>query len=221
MESWMAIAVDGPAASGKGTLCKALAQRLGFDYLDTGLLYRAAGHLWRQTDPGLSDPALAVAAAGKIGEFSGDFGRMPLRGEAAAQAASKCAAIAEVRERLLAFQRDFARCPPGGAGAVLDGRDIGTVVAPEALLKVWLSADPEVRARRRCSEDPSLGYEETYRSICERDERERTRASAPMVPAPGALMIDTSQMGQEEVFEAVMARWEELARPAARKAAKP
>ncbi len=178
------IAIDGPAASGKGTIARALAAHFGFHHLDTGLLYRAVGA--RGGDP--------VAAA--RGLTAADLARDDLRSAEAGQAASRVAAIAEVRAQLIVFQRRFARQEPG---AVLDGRDIGTVICPGAEVKLYVTASDRVRAARRAQE---LGADadEMLAQLRERDARDAARAVAPMRPAADAVMLDTSDMTIEAAF---------------------
>ncbi|MEZ5725371.1 MAG: d(CMP) kinase [Paracoccaceae bacterium] len=176
------IAIDGPAASGKGTIARALAQRFRFHHLDTGLLYRAVGA--KGGDP--------VAAA--LGLTVEDLAREDLRSSEAGQAASRVAAIPEVRAALVDYQRRFARQEPG---AVLDGRDIGTVICPEAELKLYVTASDEVRALRRASElgaDPA----ETLAALRERDARDSARATAPLRAAEDAVTLDTTEMSVTE-----------------------
>lgn len=172
------IAIDGPAASGKGTIARALAQHFGFAHLDTGLLYRAVG----------AKGGDAVAAAQTL--VPADLARDDLRTAEAGQAASRVAAIPEVRAALVAFQRRFALSEPG---AVLDGRDIGTVICPQAPLKLYVTASDEIRARRRALE---LGADEAVvlAELRERDARDSARDVAPMRPAEDALLLDTSEM---------------------------
>ena len=172
------VAIDGPAAAGKGTIARAVAARFGFAHLDTGLLYRAVGALG-------GDP---VAAA--FGLTVADLARDDLRSMAAGQAASRVAAIPEVRTALAAFQRGFAR---QAGGAVLDGRDIGTVICPEAEVKLYVTARPEIRAHRRWLE---VGGDvvEVVRQVRERDARDTDRADAPLRPAPDAVIVDTSDV---------------------------
>ncbi len=172
------IAIDGPAASGKGTIARALAQRFRFHHLDTGLLYRAVGA--KGGDP--------VAAAETL--TTDDLARSDLRSSEAGQAASRVAAIPEVRAALIEYQRRFARLEPG---AVLDGRDIGTVICPEAELKLYVIASDEVRARRRAAElgaDPA----EMLAALRERDARDSARATAPLRAADDAVTLDTTHM---------------------------
>lgn len=172
------VAIDGPAAAGKGTIARAVAARFGFAHLDTGLLYRAVGAMG-------GDP---VAAAQRL--TPADLDRPDLRGEAAGAAASKVAAIPEVRAALVDFQKRFARQP---GGAVLDGRDIGTVICPEAEVKLFVTASPEVRAHRRWLE---TGGDEAavLADVRARDARDAGRATAPLAQAPDAVRIDTSEM---------------------------
>lgn len=203
----MIIAVDGPAASGKGTLARRLAEHLGLAYLDTGLLYRAVGMAVVNAggDPG--DAAAATAAARAL-DPSGLFDPT-LRLDEAGQAASKVAAIPAVRAALLAFQRDFAHRPPGGAkGAVLDGRDIGTVVCPDAGHKLFVTASLEKRAERRLKELIARGVatiqEAVLQEMRERDARDSGRSVAPLVPAPDAFILDTTELDADQAFAAAL-----------------
>ncbi|MCB2110942.1 MAG: (d)CMP kinase [Defluviimonas sp.] len=186
------VAIDGPAAAGKGTIARAVAKRFGFGHLDTGLLYRAVGA--KGGDP--------VAAARGLGET--DLARDDLRTLAAGQAASRVAVIPEVREALVAFQRSFARRE---GGAVLDGRDIGTVICPEAEVKLYVTASPEVRAHRRWLE---VGGDEgeVLAEVKERDRRDAERAVAPLKPAVDAVVLDTSAMSVEAAVAAALAEVE-------------
>ena len=186
------VAVDGPAAAGKGTVSRAVAERFGFAHLDTGLLYRAVGAR------SLSGERPASAARGLS---PADLDRADLRDADVAQAASRVAAEPEVRAALLAFQREFARRQ---GGAVLDGRDIGTVICPEAEVKLFITATAEVRAERRHAE---LGgdYSAVLREVIERDMRDAGRAEAPMRAAEDAVLIDTSEMSIEEAVAAAVA----------------
>lgn len=193
------IAVDGPAAAGKGTLARRLAQHLGLPYLDTGLLYRAVGR--RALDAGAdpADPVAAEAAARTL--TPADLERADLRGPVADSAASKVAAIGGVRAALLDFQRRFG----AAHGAVLDGRDIGTVVFPEARLKLFVTASPEVRALRRHAELAARGaapsLDEVARDMADRDARDANRGVAPLRPAEDAKVLDTSGLDADAVFE--------------------
>lgn len=211
----MIIAVDGPAASGKGVLARRLAEHLGYAYLDTGALYRAVGLAVMRAGGDLSDASAAVRAAKALDP--GDLDDPALKGEDIAAAASRVAAIDCVRAALLRFQRDFARRPPGGAGgAVIDGRDIGTVVCPDAGAKLFVTASPEVRADRRHKEllgrgEPSI-YARVLRDLTERDERDSQRPIAPLRAAGDARVIDTSEMDPDAAFTAALAYVEECRR---------
>lgn len=199
------IAIDGPAAAGKGTIGRALAAHFGFAHLDTGLLYRATGRKMLQG----FDP---VAAAESL--RAEDLVADGLRSSEVGQAASRVAAIPEVRQALLDFQRAFAR---RAGGAVLDGRDIGTVICPEAEVKIYVTASDAERARRRhlelSAKDPHLTLEDVAEDLRQRDARDSARAAAPLKPARDALMLDTSSMSIEE---AVAAAVSEVARVKAR-----
>lgn len=191
------IAIDGPAAAGKGTLARRLAGALGLRYLDTGLLYRAVGRLVLDAGGDPADPAVAEAAAGRLREA--DLAREDLRGPAADRSASAVAQVPGVRARLLAFQRGF----PGGVGAVLDGRDIGTVVFPEAALKLFVTADLAARARRRWAElGGSVPLERVEAEMRARDERDSTRGAAPLRAAADAVVLDTTGLDAEAAFAA-------------------
>ncbi len=201
------IAVDGPAASGKGTLARKIAAHYGFAYLDTGSLYRAVGHAVRASggDPADETAALAAAEALDISKIDDKAIRTPEAGEAA----SLVAAMPPVRAAILHFQRDFAAHPPGGkAGAVLDGRDIGTVVCPDAQAKLFVIARPEIRARRRWLELKNSGSELTETQVLddikERDRRDAERATSPMKPADDAHLLDTSDLSIEAAFGAAV-----------------
>ncbi len=198
------VAIDGPAASGKGTLARALARRFTLAYLDTGRLYRAAALLVLDAGGDPADPKAAAAAARQVSVRLLEEPR--LREERVGAAASVVAAIPEVRRALLAFQRDFARQPPPPfTGAVLDGRDIGTVVCPDASLKLFLTASLEERARRRLLELREKGlpaiYEEVLADLKERDLRDSMRRAAPLAAASDAVILDTTALDAEEVFE--------------------
>ncbi|PWJ16214.1 (d)CMP kinase [Jannaschia seohaensis] len=190
------VAIDGPAASGKGTISRALAARFGMRHLDTGLLYRAVG---ARVDAGEE----AIAAARTL--TPEDLARDDLRGPAAASAASRVAVIPEVRAALLDFQRSFARAPEG---AVLDGRDICTVICPDAEVKLYVTAAPEIRAERRYAELVARGMDVTregvLKDVLARDARDMGRADAPLVAAPDATVLDTSEMGIEEAVAAAV-----------------
>ena len=191
------VAVDGPAAAGKGTLARRLSAALGVAYLDTGLLYRATGRMVLAAGGDPADPAAAERAA--LALRPQDLGRDDLRGAAADAAASLVAAVPGVRAALLAFQRQV-----GAAGAVLDGRDIGTVVFPDARAKLFVTASPEARARRRWLEVTARGEAATLDTVAAemaaRDARDAARAVAPLRPADGAVLIDTTAMDADAVF---------------------
>lgn len=194
------IAVDGPAAAGKGTLGRRLAEHFGLRHLDTGLLYRAVAARVLRSGGDPSDPAAAVAAAQSL--MPEDLEDPSLREERVSQAASQVASLDAVRAALLDYQRDFANTPPG---AVLDGRDIGTVVCPDATAKLYLDASVETRAKRRAKELRSRGVESiesrVLQEMKERDARDSAREVAPLAPAGDALKIDTTDASPDEVFE--------------------
>ena len=204
----MIVAVDGPAASGKGTLARRLAAHLGYAHLDTGKLYRAVGHAGLAAGQDPEDAAAATRAAKSLRIES--LGDPALLGDAAAAAASKVAAIPCVRAALLRFQQDFAQNPPdGAAGAVLDGRDIGTVVCPGAEATLFVTAEVAVRAERRHKEligrgQPSI-YAQVLQDLKERDARDSNRAVAPLRPARDAKILDTSALDPDAVFAAALA----------------
>ena len=196
----MIIAIDGPAASGKGTLAKRIAARFGLHHLDTGLLYRAVARDVQRRGSALEDATAASDAARALDPATlNDPG---LRGPGAAEAASMVARIAEVRVALREFQRSFARQAPG---AVLDGRDIGTVVCPDADIKIYVTATPQVRAQRRYLEMRSRGEPVTYEGVLadirRRDERDAGRDASPMRPADDAFLLDTSNLDIEAAFD--------------------
>ena len=196
----LVIAIDGPAAVGKGTLARRLADHYGLRHLETGALYRATAIRLLRVNGDPTQEAAAEAAARNIGDV--DLYDPALRGEEVGQAASVVAAHGAVRRALLDYQRAFAAEPPG---SVLDGRDIGTVVCPDAQVKIYLEATPEVRARRRLCELRSRGVESIESRVLEeiiaRDARDRRRSAAPLKPAADASRIDTSALGPDEVFE--------------------
>ncbi len=201
----MVIAIDGPAASGKGTLARRLAQHFGLAHLDTGLLYRATAVRLLQ---GGGDPDSALAAGAAAESISlEDLDGSDLRQEKVGSVASMIAAHDAVRSILLGFQRRFAEAPPEGAlGAVLDGRDVGSVILPDADIKIFVTATPEVRAERRYQELRARGVHSikslVLREMRDRDERDRHREVAPMVPAEDALLLDTTGMDADAAFEA-------------------
>lgn len=199
----MIIAIDGPAASGKGTLGRRLAQHYGLAFLDTGGLYRAAALKTLESGGDPSDPAVAEAAARQV--RPDDLADPRLRDERVSQTASVVAAIPGVRAALLAFQRDFARHPaPAFKGAVLDGRDIGTVVCPDADVKLFVTASAEARAARRFKELQESGanaiYQRVLQDIEQRDARDRKRQMAPLRPAEDALELDTTALDADAAF---------------------
>ncbi len=204
----MIIAIDGPAGAGKGTLGRRLAAHLGYAYLDTGLLYRAVGAALVESGAAPDDVARATAIAETL-QADAVVSHPRLRTERVGNAASAVAAMPGVRAALLAFQRRFAAHPPGGAdGAVLDGRDIGTVICPDADLKLYITASSEARARRRFEElraagEPSI-YAEILKDVEERDKRDSGRAEAPLKPADDALVIDTTHLNADDVFSQVI-----------------
>ncbi|MEQ6248723.1 d(CMP) kinase [Sulfitobacter sp. HNIBRBA3233] len=190
------VAIDGPAAAGKGTVSKAVAAHFGFAHLDTGLLYRAVGAKV------LAGQEAEAAASALV---PADLEASNLRSSAVAEAASKVAAIEAVRAALVAFQRSFAERP---GGAVLDGRDIGTVICPDAAAKLFVTASAEVRARRRFEELRGKGSDETFAQVLAdveaRDARDMARAHAPLRPADDAVLIDTSDMTIEQAVAAAI-----------------
>lgn len=187
------VAIDGPAAAGKGTISRAVAAHFGFAHLDTGLLYRAVGARLLAGD----DPVQAAQTLDP-GDLAAD-----LRSPAVADAASRVAVIPGVRAALLEFQRDFAR---GGKGAVLDGRDIGTVICPGAEVKLFITASPAVRAMRRHAElGGALTMAQVLADVLERDERDVNRAAAPLKPAADAVLIDTTDLTIEAAIRAAIA----------------
>ena len=195
----MIVAIDGPAASGKGTLAKRIAEHFGLPYLDTGLLYRAVARDVRRCGKALEDAAAAEKAA-RILDFA-SLDDPNLRGYGIGDAASIIGRIPQVRTALLQLQQDFAAQP---GGAVLDGRDIGTVVCPRADVKIFVTASPEIRAERRYLERKARGeptsYEAVLDEILRRDERDAQRSEAPMRPAIDAFLLDTSNLDIEAAF---------------------
>jgi cytidylate kinase len=201
------IAIDGPAASGKGTLARRIAAALGFAHLDTGLLYRAvaarvaaSGRLAGETE--FIEAARQLAAA--------DLERPDLRGDGIARLASIGAAVPEVRAALRAWQQGFAAAPPDGRpGAVLEGRDIGTVVCPDAAVKLFLTAAVEVRARRRVAELQGRGEAAIYATVLQelqdRDRRDQERTVAPLKPAADAVVLDTTELDADQALEKALA----------------
>ena len=203
------IAIDGSAASGKGTLARRLADHFGYAYLDTGLFYRAMGYLtltlWtEQTD--VSDEMINLAASSITPNI---LKNVALRDEEVTKRASILATIPKVRAALILQQQNFAKNPPDNAnGAILDGRDIGTVICPDATYKFFVDADLEVRAARRVKELLERGVEAIYARVLqdmrERDERDRTRSVAPLAPAADASVIDTTNLNADAAFAEAM-----------------
>ena len=200
----MIIAIDGPAASGKGTLGKRLAHHYGYRHLDTGVIYRAVAYAMMEAGAELDNEVLAVAAALELDPEK--FGNPILKTQKVGDAASVVSAIPKVREVLVNFQRQFAADPPG---AVLDGRDIGTVICPNADVKIFVVADPRVRARRRTLEARSRGEdadeEAVLADIIKRDERDQNRPIAPLRPAADAHTLDNSNLDIEAGVRAAIA----------------
>jgi cytidylate kinase len=208
------VAVDGPAASGKGTIATRLGRAFGLPVLDTGLLYRAVGVLSQRAGLDLDDAeAVAATARGLSAALLDD---PAFRTRAAGEAASRVAVHPAVRQALLAFQRDFAAQP---GGAILDGRDIGTVIAPQAPAKLFVTARPEVRAERRwkqlTGQGEGVSFDEVLADIRTRDARDAGREAAPLKSAPDAVLLDTSEMtidvaadAARRIVEAARARWD-------------
>ena len=199
----MIIAIDGPAASGKGTLAKRIAAHYGFHHLDTGLLYRGVARAVLDLGLSLQDEETATAIARAL-----DFSKLDearLRGAEAGEAASVISVYAGVRQALLEGQRAFAQKAPG---AVLDGRDIGTVICPDADAKLFITASPEERAKRRFLELSGNGspitYDDVLADIKKRDERDQNRASAPLKMADDAALLDTTKLDREAAFVAAL-----------------
>jgi CMP/dCMP kinase len=203
----MIIAVDGPAASGKGTIAKEIAAVYGLHHLDTGLLYRAVAKAMLDAGDRLDDAArAAVAAAAARALDPSRFDERTLKSQAVGEAASVVSTIPAVRDALIAYQRQFAAKPPG---AVLDGRDIGTVIAPDADVKIFVTATPQVRAARRTLElrerGETVNEEDVLADILRRDKRDAERATAPLKPAPDAHLLDTTHLGIDAAFRAAVA----------------
>ena len=196
----MLIAIDGPSASGKGTIAKALARHFGFHYLDTGSLYRMVGLSAHRRGVSFADEDACAALAASLDPNS--FDDHELRGETVASYASKVAVLAKVRAALLDLQRNFAARPPG---AVLDGRDIGTVVCPRADFKFYITASAEARAQRRFLEAPGSQYPEVLADIQARDARDNGRRVAPAQKAPDAIAVDTTNLSVEQALAQVLA----------------
>ncbi len=199
----MIIAIDGPAASGKGTLGKRLAAHYGLRHLDTGLIYRAVAQAVLAAGKSPNDKAAAISAAQNLNPSA--FSETALKSQTVGDAASIVSAVPEVRAALLAFQREFAAQPPG---AVLDGRDIGTVICPGADVKIFVTASPEARARRRAMEFRAAGRDTEEAAVLEdikrRDERDTKRAAAPLRQAEDAVLLDTTQLDIDGAIRAAI-----------------
>lgn len=197
------IAIDGDSASGKGTLARKLAEKLGFAYLDTGLLYRQTAYITLKNNKNIAveDDCAWAARQVRIEDLQAEL----LRNEEVSQAASKVAIYPSVRQILLPLQRDFAQNPSAGqAGVVLDGRDIGTVVCPKAQVKLYVTADPAVRAERRLKELQNQGIEaiqtQVFDDLKQRDDRDSSRKTAPLKMAPDAYHLDTTSLTADDVL---------------------
>jgi cytidylate kinase len=199
----MIIAIDGPAASGKGTLGKRLAGHYRLRHLDTGLIYRAVAKALMDAGHRLDDVPRAVAAAKTLDPAK--FDEKALKAPAVGEAASQVSALPELRKALLAFQREFGRAAPG---AVLDGRDIGTVIFPDADVKIFVNASPQIRARRRAIElqaaGTPIGEKDVLDDILRRDKRDMERTVSPLKPAPDAHLLDTSHLDIDAAFRAAL-----------------
>lgn len=199
----MIIAIDGPAASGKGTIAKQVAAVYGLHHLDTGLIYRAVAKAMLDSGHSPDDAARATEIAIRLDPTK--FENAALKAQAITEAASVVAAIPQVRQALMNYQREFATKPPG---AVLDGRDIGTVIAPGADVKLFVVASPEVRAARRTLELKARGEpaneQEVLADLLRRDERDSRRTAAPLKPAPDAHLLDTTHLGIDAAFRAAV-----------------
>ena len=199
----MIIAIDGPAASGKGTIARQIASVYGLHHLDTGLIYRAVAKAVLDSGYSPDDAQRATAAAVALDPKT--FDETALKAQKITEAASVVAAIPEVRQALMSYQREFATTPPG---AVLDGRDIGTVIAPGADVKLFVVATPEVRAARRTLEMRARGElaeeKDVLAELLQRDERDSRRTAAPLKPAPDAHLLDTTHLGIDAAFRAAV-----------------
>jgi CMP/dCMP kinase len=199
----MIIAIDGPAASGKGTIARQIALVYGLHHLDTGLIYRAVAKAVLDSGYSPDDAERATAAAVALDPKT--FDETALKAQKITEAASVVAAIPEVRQALMSYQREFATTPPG---AVLDGRDIGTVIAPGADVKLFVVATPEVRAARRALEMRARGElaeeKDVLAELLRRDERDSRRTAAPLKPAPDAHLLDTTHLGIDAAFRAAV-----------------
>ena len=198
------VAIDGPAAAGKGTISKALAEKFGFAYLDTGSLYRAVGVKALEVGRGVIDSTVAAKLAENLSDS--DITRDDLRTAMAGQAASKVAVIPEVRAALLGFQKSYAQ---RDGGAILDGRDIGTVICPDAEVKIYVTASDEIRAERRHKElvqaKPELTVAQVLSDLRARDDRDAARDASPMKAAEDALLLDTTELSIDEAVAQAIA----------------
>jgi cytidylate kinase len=211
MTSFPIIAIDGPSASGKGTVAKRLAAHYDFAHLDTGMLYRGVALLVVRAGEDPGDPLVAKHTAQHFTyeKLQSIINDPSLRVEQISKAASIIAAIPAVRSALLKFQQDFCAMPPDGKkGAVLDGRDIGTVIAPDAKVKIYVTASAEARAERRYKElqkaDPNISHAHILADLKERDERDSNRTVAPAKPADDAVILDTTNMNADQAFAAAL-----------------
>lgn len=207
----MIVAIDGPAASGKGTLARNLAQHLNYAYLDTGALYRTVAKIVLDAGQDPADEQAAHAAALQLQKTvsAALLADPAIRHDAIGNAAAKVAAIPSVRQALLDLQRNFAKTPPNQLlGAILDGRDIGTVICPDAQVKLYVVADASIRAERRTKELQSKGIETNYEAVLAdmraRDERDAGRKGAPLKPADDAVVLDTTRLSEQQVFQAAL-----------------
>ncbi len=213
------IAIDGPTASGKGTLARRLSVHYGYDWLDTGLLYRAVGLAMLDAGHDPADAEKAAATALRLRQLPGlDLSDERLRHETSGGAASKVGSVPAVRAALLDLQHDFAARPPGGKGAVLDGRDIGTIVCPDAPVKLYVVADVEIRATRRLKElqgrEIHAIYDAVLQDLKQRDARDSGREIAPLKPAADAHVLDVSRLDADQAFAAALALVEPVLGPA-------
>ncbi len=212
------IAIDGPAASGKGTLARRLAGHFGFDHLDTGQLYRAVGLAVLESGADPADPLAAERAAAMLAATPAIPAKERLRADPVADAASKVSAVPAVRRHLLDLQRSFAASPPGRRGAVLDGRDIGTVICPDAPVKIFVTADLPCRAERRFKELQASGLVVIHKAVLadleKRDARDSQRSVSPLAPAAGAFVLDTSALTADEAFARALAHVQTILPPA-------
>lgn len=212
MPGFRIITLDGPAASGKGTLAKRLSAHLGYFYLDTGAIYRLVGLrvLKAGIIPENNEAAVAEIAARLADDFTPDMLDDPqLKSDEAGQMASRCGALPAMRKAIEGLQRDLAHNPPGGEpGSVLDGRDTGTAICPDAAVKIFITAETDIRAERRYKELKERGLNTSYDAVLadmqDRDKRDSDRAFRPLKPAEDAVIVDTTKMTPDEAFTAVL-----------------